>query len=273
MWNTTKRAELAKFMRSWQSQMGQTYQGTYTGAKPEHLGVVFPDAIKNNDVQFSWVKQSVDLTWSDNGENGSAYQVLEVATGGESSAQWPTTYLFCLHNGQPVVFMTRTTNGGVLYLQDTQNSALQSGFAGIVTGTKPAVLTDASLNADIVTAVQKQQWPQAYQGTWYYTSPHSMNQTVSHSTNDKPSMWKFRDMSSMTPKWFYVMGHDQTAGTGEYMYVRYKYYDGKQIPVLMSGYGVKAWFDHNAYRFAAIAEHLQDLKYGDETKTSDEDVD
>jgi hypothetical protein len=38
-----------------------------------------------------------------------------------------------IHNQQPVVFVTGTTNGDDLYVRTSQNSELQAGFAKIVT--------------------------------------------------------------------------------------------------------------------------------------------
>jgi len=136
VWNATKTQQLSAFMGQWQAAMGQTYQGTYNGATPNHLGIVFPDAITSGQLngRVSLGGQLVNLTWSTNGENGQAYQVVAVATGNQSKLGFPTTYLFCIHNQQPVVYMSQTTNGNIFYIQNTQNAALQAGFAKIVAG-------------------------------------------------------------------------------------------------------------------------------------------
>ncbi|MFC6294376.1 DUF4767 domain-containing protein [Lactiplantibacillus daoliensis] len=136
VWNATKTQQLAAFMGQWQAAMGQTYQGTYNGDNPNHLGIVFPDAITSGQLngRVSLGGQLVNLTWSTNGENGQAYQVVAVATGNQSKLGFPTTYLFCIHNQQPVVYMSQTTNGNIFYIQNTQNAALQAGFAKIVAG-------------------------------------------------------------------------------------------------------------------------------------------
>jgi len=136
LWNATKTQQLSAFMKQWQTAMGQTYQGTYDGANPNHLGFVFPYAITSGEMadRVSLGNQPVNLTWSTNGENGQAYQVVAVATGNKTKLGFPTTYLFCLHNQQPVVYMSQTTNGNIFYIQSTQNAELQAGFANIVNG-------------------------------------------------------------------------------------------------------------------------------------------
>jgi len=45
LWNSAKEKQLSAFMKTWQTQMGQTYEGTYDGQNPDHLGFVFPKAI------------------------------------------------------------------------------------------------------------------------------------------------------------------------------------------------------------------------------------
>ncbi|MDV7718716.1 DUF4767 domain-containing protein [Pediococcus ethanolidurans] len=273
VWNQTKRQKLAKFMQTWQTEMGQTYKGTYKGEQPDHLGIIFPKALTSSELngKVKWGSTSVHLTWSKNGENGSEYQIVEVATGGVSGTHFPTTYLFCIHNGQPVVFMTQTTNGDVLDIQDTQNSALQTGFAKILTGSEPAVLTDASLNSDVSSDVNSspQQWPSAYKGTWYYYDTYSKN--VEHVTSGKISDVKLSYLKSTKSNWLNIRGAHQNAGDGDSEYVRYHYYDGRQIPVMMMASGAAPWFDSNAYRSEALAKQMKDFQFGDEVKTRDED--
>lgn len=135
-WNTSKQAQLAAFMATWQTKMGQTFQATYNGQQPNHLGFVFPEVITSGKAanRIKIGQQNVQLTWSTNGNNGAAYQVVAVATGGKANAMYPTTYFFTLHNQQPIVYVTDTSNGGILYLHVATNRALQNGFAKIVDG-------------------------------------------------------------------------------------------------------------------------------------------
>ncbi|AVK62075.1 DUF4767 domain-containing protein [Lactobacillus sp. CBA3605] len=267
LWNQTKTQRLAKFMHQWEVEMGQSYTGTYDGDHPDHLGFVFPTTITTGQLKdrVKWGQRAINLTWSKNGENGAEFQVVAVATGGKATAEWPTTYFFCLHHQRPVVFMTQTTNGDDLYLKDTQNSALQAGFTEIVTGSRPTVQDSATLNADVSAAVQAkpQRWPSNYQGTWYYYEAYTKR--VETVENTRISEAKLNYFDTVTPKFINVLGATQTAGDGEFDYVRYQYYDGRQIPVMMMASGADMWFDNNAYRDKAIAAQLRGLQFGDET--------
>lgn len=272
LWNTSKEKQLSAFMASWQTKMGQTYQGTYDGKQPNHLGYIFPKAITSGEMnnRVSWGNQPIDLSWSTNGENGKEFQIVAVATGGKGGEGFPTSYLFCLHNQRPVVFMSQTTNGDTFYIQDTQNAELQAGFAKIVTGVKPAIKTDASLNADVEPAINAspQRMPNGYNGTWYYKDDYAVETMPAL----KKSEIKLMYVDNMTPKMLNIRGINQTAGDGTFEYLRYKYYDGRQIPVMMIAGGAGVWFYGNGYSSRTIATQLDGLKYGDETKTQDEDM-
>lgn len=274
VWNKTKQQELATFMAKWQKEMDQTYKGTYNGEKTNHLGYIFPDVIKNGKLagRVKWGTRKINLTWSTNGENGNEFQIVEVATGGKGGTSFPTTYLFCIHNNQPVVFMTQTTNGNYLYVQDTQNADLQAEFAKIVTGIKPAILTDTSLNTDVSSSVKAspQRWPSAYQGTWYYYE--SYDKKVDTLKPEKISAVKLTYLKIQKINWLDIRGAHQTAGDGSYEYLRYHYYNGRQIPVMMMAGGAGAWFDGNAYQSKEIANQMKDFTFGDESK-SQEDLD
>lgn len=206
LWNTGKQAALSTFMAAWQREMGQTYVGTYDDKVPDHLGFRFPEAFSDSSLasRIKWGSQSVDLKWSKDGEDSSAFQVVAVATGGKADAQYPITYFFCLHNRRPVVFVTQTTNGNDLIIHDTQNSALQAGFAKIITGSRPTTLTDSALNVNMSRDAKANQWPQGYQGTWYYYDKydHKIN---SMTQNDTDGL-KLSYVASEGQKWIHIMG-------------------------------------------------------------------
>lgn len=267
VWNATKRQQLATFMHGWQRKMGQNYQGTYDGQVPNHLGFKFPAAIKNGSLngRLKWGSQKISVSWSTTGTSSAAYQVLEVATGGKPNEEWPTTYLFCLHQQRPVVLMTQTTNGDTLYVQDTQNAALQSGFAGIVTGNRPAVLSNASLNADVASVLKANRLPQAYRGNWYWYD--QQQRRVRHfNAVETPKMTVY-DGGSATSR-IVVSGARAQTGTGMRETVRYEYYDGRQIPVMMMGSNDHVFFGGNAYHDQNVANQLRQTEYGDEIKTN-----
>jgi len=272
LWNTAKEKQLAAFMKQWQTKMGQTYVGTYDGKQPDHLGYIFPKAITSGEMagRVSWGKRPVELSWSTNGETGKEFQIVAVATGDKNGNGFPTSYLFCLHNQRPVVFMSQTTNGDTFTIQDTQNSELQAGFTKIVTGSMPVIKTDASLNADVASSVaaSPQRIPSAYVGPWYWYSEFD-GSIVKSELSDIKTMKLFY-ASSLTPKWLNIKGVHQAAGAGDDEYVRYRYYDGQQFPVMMMGSGARAWFDNNAYQSRAMALQMENTKFGDEPAEREE---
>jgi len=165
--------------------------------------------------------------------------------------------------------MSQTTNGDTFYIQDTQNAELQAGFAKIVTGVKPAIKTDASLNADVEPAINAspQRIPNGYNGTWYWMLDDEVETMKPLNASDL----RLTYADNMTPKMINIMGINQSAGAGEFEYLRYKYFDGQQIPVMMMGSGAHAWFDGNGYRSRSVATQLKGFTYGDETKTREQE--
>ncbi|WP_283956269.1 DUF4767 domain-containing protein [Lacticaseibacillus zeae] len=269
-WNVTKTKQLANFMHEWQTKMNQAYTGTYDNGKPTHYGAVFPEAFSNGELKgrVQWLGQSIDLAWSPKGDQLDAFQVVAVAT---SKTMFPTTYFFTLHDQRPVVFYTQTTNGDHLLVQDTQNVELQRGFAKIATGTTVVPRSDAELNTDVKQSVEAnpQQIPKAYRRDWYYYSNYE-HRPVKLPLTDGSGI-KLAYYENATPKWLNVRGSTQTAGAGSDFYLRYKFYDGRQIPVMMLASGAAAWFDGNAYQTAALAQRFQEHRFGDEPKTREED--
>ncbi|WP_225425633.1 DUF4767 domain-containing protein [Lactiplantibacillus plajomi] len=261
-WNATKRRQLAKFMHAWQQRMGQTYVGTYDGERSDHYGFVFPKAIKSGqlDGRLVWVNQRIRFRWSEDGEQSAPFQVVEAATM-DNQHGFLTTYFFCLHNQRPVVFVTGTTNGDDLYVSDSQNSELQAGFAKIVTGKAQTIASDQDLNADNAAAIaaKPQRIPRAYQGTWYwYDSQQKVVRKFTAGTSKATHI--FDDHAAG----IHIEGALKHIGTGGHERLRYKYYDGQQIPVMEMGDGPHVWYKANAYRERAVATNLQTYQFGDE---------
>lgn len=129
-------AKLAKFMGAWQKSMGQSYVGTYEGKVADYLGIVYPDVIESttrNDVVYD---QNEQLTWyhSDASMGNARFVVVAAAVGGKGGSSWPMLYLFALdtQDNSPVVLVSQTTNGGVLWFYETANTELKDGFAQIM---------------------------------------------------------------------------------------------------------------------------------------------
>lgn len=272
-WNKSKEAQLSKFMHQWQAEMDQSYQGTYDQQIPDHLGVKFPEAITDgslNQMAF-WLGESVHFSWGLTQGNSTNIDVLAAASGGADKQVWPRTYLFCLHHHRPVVLTTTTTNGGQVYFYDTQNSTLQAGFSKIVTGESANPRSDAELNQDVATSLTKkpQQFPTAYQGTWYWYD--DTDAKIQQYTLKSTSGLALNYYETAQPQWLNVKGAQQTAGAGSDFYLRYRYYDGQQIPVMIKASGASQWFDFNAYQTPELAQKFKNYRFGDEPADRESD--
>ncbi|MCC7668825.1 MAG: DUF4767 domain-containing protein [Leuconostoc pseudomesenteroides] len=136
-WNATKNKQLSDFMSQWQTEMNQTYTGTYDNQKPDYYGISFPTALENGRLSghIKFDNQDTTIEWSPNGSSNSKNQVLAVAVGQTSSDGYnKILYLFISQESQPKVYVSQTTNGEDLYFTETKNTALENGFSQIYTG-------------------------------------------------------------------------------------------------------------------------------------------
>ncbi|MDI6552833.1 DUF4767 domain-containing protein [Leuconostoc falkenbergense] len=136
-WNTTKNKQLSTFMSQWQTEMNQTYSGTYDGQKPDYYGISFPTALENGRLSghIKFDNQNTTVEWSPNANSSAKNQVLAVAVGQTSSNGYNRIlYLFIAQEKQPKVYVSQTTNGEDLYFTETQNTALKDGFSQIYNG-------------------------------------------------------------------------------------------------------------------------------------------
>ncbi|GAP00353.1 lipoprotein [Fructobacillus ficulneus] len=119
-------------MSSWQTKMSQTYTGTYDGNEPNFYGIAFPAAFSNANAQGHFVFDNTqeDVTWDPTNQSQADLKVLAVAVGHRNDAATALIlYFFAVKNGQPVVYVSQTTNGPQVYFQKTDNADLQNGFA------------------------------------------------------------------------------------------------------------------------------------------------
>lgn len=159
-WTTAKQAELSTFMAQWQSKMGQQYDGTYDDKTVDHLGFKLAEQIQNGDMdgKIELNGERANVVWDADGNTPGDYQAVAAASGTIPGQMYPTTYLFMLDHGQPIVYMTQTSNGDVLSFTPTANTDLQSGFEKIVNGqvttndTSSANVSENSVNENPVDA-------------------------------------------------------------------------------------------------------------------------
>lgn len=283
LWSAQKTKALSAFMHEWiktSQRANWTWQATYDGEKPNHFGSVYPDDIQNGTyhTNLKWGYRDISFDWATTGAEKGEFLVVAAATATEphdpNTWAFTVTWFFCLHNGQPTVLLTQTIEGGTVYVYDSQNAALQQGFAKIVTGKAPKTLSDDSLNAGAeVSGELLKDFPPAYRHVWYRYSTRiaadgSAIVPAEQFTDDLThgDQFKILPPSETSPHWITVFGKTQTAGAGAHYYLRYRYYDGKQIPVLMNAYGANMKFDYNAFTDPETAKQMAGIAYGDEPK-------
>lgn len=268
LWNNDKNQELSAFMQQWQTKMSQSYLGTYDGKKPSYRDNVFPDVLINGQLQdkVNWGALPIALQWSPKGDKQGEYQVVAVASENTTLAE---TYFFTIHNGHPLVFEASKDKGDLIYLYDSQNVELQQGFAKILTGKIPVSHSDNELNQDAAAQIAQQQIPSAYRHTWYWQDQTTHNIENFDLTNAQDLRLDY--YTTTTPQWLNVRTAQQTAGVGNDIYVRYRYFDGQQVPVAMMASGAGIWFDNNAYLQRRQAQIMDTYTFGDEPKGRDDE--
>lgn len=131
-WNKTKSKELKQAIQKWSSAAGQTYR-EYDGKKTIKTvgGVTYPTAFSHKKFSID-NHQEIELGWSPNGKNKYEYNVVAIYNRNVKINGWHTTYLFCLHDGQPVVLVDSTTNVDVIPLTVNMDENLNQLFSKIV---------------------------------------------------------------------------------------------------------------------------------------------
>ncbi|BDR56597.1 hypothetical protein KIMC2_11590 [Xylocopilactobacillus apis] len=187
------------------------------------------------------------------GDQEAEYQVVAVAT----AVEGVTTYLFTLHNGQPVVFYTQTSNGSRMYLYDSQNFALQSGFAKIVTGNSMPEMSNSNLNNDVQARIKMKEIPLSYRHVWYYFNDQTKKVEQFDFTHRPSDM----GLNYSSDHWVLIKDVEEEGIDNFKMFLRYRFFDGKQIPVAM----LKDETLFNCYLDPNQIEIMHNFKYGDES--------
>ncbi|MDE3281468.1 DUF4767 domain-containing protein [Lacticaseibacillus parahuelsenbergensis] len=179
IWSPEKNTKLTAFMKDWQSNMGQSFKGTYASESITRLGEVFPGSLETQKTELVF-DSFATLKWSTTGESNADYTVVAAAEGGKPNVVWPMLYLFVItKDNHALVLQTQTTNGDYLHFYETQNTMLQQGFAKIATE-----------NNNNVTASPNSSWHwNLDEGFRYLKAMHSSNekiQVAADSTTEGP---------------------------------------------------------------------------------------
>lgn len=135
LWNEYKSQRLREFMANWEIGMGQTYL-EHTPSYPGNFhGVSVPlRAVE----MFALGQHRVPAIWAPEGNIANIHNIvacyLEYPQPNHN-APFVNLYLFAIVDGEPIVYNSRQTQGGLpengLYFQTTQNVDLANGFTRI----------------------------------------------------------------------------------------------------------------------------------------------
>lgn len=302
VWNNAKSQQLASFMDSWGTTMGQDYDSYDETNNTDFYGLKYPAQLKNGHIVVNG--SSASLAWSKTGAGTADYEVVAIYSDIENASDMDAhLYFFTLHQGNPVVLITQQNQGNPgnkVYFKTTANTDLSGGFSKIIAGQSTG--TDSSDDSSQTTTSQT---PKPYtvssdmQGTWYSVDDDDQMSTVTFTdhtmigvfngekpykttlylSNNEDIMAKSNqhsDWSRVTPQTVHkdgaelvnIHGWNQTAGAGVYYGVKQEDVDGKSTDVLISAGGAGAWADSVYYRTAAMAksqttDRFDDIDYGD----------
>lgn len=78
--------------------------------------------------------ESIDIGWDPELKKKYDYQVVSIFNYNDDDAEQHITYLFCVHDNQPIVLVDQTTNGNYIAVKETANKDVKSVFADIING-------------------------------------------------------------------------------------------------------------------------------------------
>lgn len=136
IWDNDKEDQLAEFMNDFGDKMDQDYT-EYNGEDTlkTDAGQKYPDIF--SDTKFKLNGKTIDIGWNPGVTGKDAkydYNVVSIFNYDEGKVEFHITYLFCFHNGKPVVLVDQTTNGNDVAVEETANKSLKDGFAEIAAG-------------------------------------------------------------------------------------------------------------------------------------------
>lgn len=141
-WNDDKEEELADFMDSFGKKMKQKYE-EYDGENSiENIaGEKYPDDLE--DRTFKLYSEGddeeddsteIDIGWDPELKKDYDYHVISIFNCNVGNPEQHITYLFAIHDDQPVALVDQTTNGDACMVKETSNKDVRNAFANIMAG-------------------------------------------------------------------------------------------------------------------------------------------
>ena len=133
-WNDTKEEKLADFMDDFGNKMDQDYV-EYTGDEPLKTiaGEKYPNIFDDEDFELIGNNKKINIGWDPELKKDYDYHVVSIFNSDGDGGEEHITYLFCIHDNQPIALVDQTTNGNAIKVKETANQDVRKGFAKIAT--------------------------------------------------------------------------------------------------------------------------------------------
>ncbi len=138
-WSSDQEAQLASFMNRFGTKMKQKYK-EYNGQESiETLaGEKYPDDFNNRTFKMysdnSKKTETINIGWDPSLKKDYDYHVVSIFNCNVGNPEQHITYLFSVHDGQPVALVDQTTNGSDCMVKETANQEVRTAFANIFEG-------------------------------------------------------------------------------------------------------------------------------------------
>ena len=123
-WNANKSAKLEAFIKDWGGRLGQpNYQKGIAGGDvgADHLYILGDGP-----------SEKMNAEYTDTGLGNAQYRIVERYSNWDKYPDVHSYFFAITNTGEPIVFHSPTTNGGVMYLKQTENTEIQAEFKRLV---------------------------------------------------------------------------------------------------------------------------------------------
>ena len=124
-WNASKSAKLEAFIKGWGERLGQpNYQKGIAGGDvgADHLYTLRDDG----------PSEKMNAEYTDTGLGNAQYRIVERYSNWNKYPDVHSYFFAITNTGEAIVFHSPTTNGGIMYLNPTENTEIQAEFKRLV---------------------------------------------------------------------------------------------------------------------------------------------
>ena len=124
-WNANKSAKLEAFIKDWGERLGQpNYQKGIAGGDvgADHLYTLRDDG----------PSEKMNAEYTDTGLGNAQFRIVERYSNWDKYPDVHSYFFAITKTGEAIVFHSSTTNGGIMYLEPTENTEIQAEFKRLV---------------------------------------------------------------------------------------------------------------------------------------------